>query len=48
MINLTFDTEISVYPEDSDGYFYDYDLFVLAECLAEDSADKYYQHLKNY
>ena len=41
---LDFDTEENYYFEDSDGFPYVYDLFILSKVLKENCADKYYQH----
>ena len=45
MVHMDFDTETIDYPKDSDGLEYNYTLFRLAEILAQNKADAFYQHL---
>lgn len=45
MEHMVFDTEINEYPKDSNCFEYNYTLFRLAEILAPNKADAFYQHL---
>ena len=45
MEHMVFDTEMIECPKDGNGFEYNYSLFRLAEILAPNKADAFYQHL---
>jgi hypothetical protein len=47
MMSMVFDTEDFFYPEDDDGYVYEFSLFQLGRVLAPNKADTFYQCLTN-